>query len=165
MVKVIKEYVPFVEWIIEVAEEKIIEHRLLQKKFKSHEEFIIFTIIWMRVYKSIHNSIKNDQINLGIDTFIKNFYNNQKNQYLGMTINAITRESKIPRSTVKRIIENLINKKLVARNNNRLIIPTANVRDYMKNYRQFIFRSNKKLNKLFNNLDLENFNEEKKVFM
>ena len=29
----LKKNIPFMEWIIEVAEEKIIEHRLLKKEF------------------------------------------------------------------------------------------------------------------------------------
>ena len=71
-----------------------------------------------------------------------------------MTINAISRESEIPRSTTKRIIDKLIDKNLMARNKNGLIIPTFNVRDKMKNYRTFLYNSHKKLNKIYsyNNL-------------
>ena len=77
-----------------------------------------------------------------------------------MTINAISRESTIPRSTTKRIIEKLIIKKLVSRNINRLIIPTADVRSFMQSYRTFIFNSQKKTCNLLRNLKLEeNINE------
>ena len=143
------------EWILEVAEEKIIEYRLLKKKFESHEEFIIFTIIWMRVYKNLYKTLKNKNLTSSIDKFIKDFYDNQNNKYLGMTINAITRESEIPRSTVKRNVENLINRKLVSRNINRLIIPTNKVRDLMLVYRQYIFKSNTRLNDLFQKLNIK----------
>ena len=155
------DYLPFAEWILEVAEEKIIEYRLLKKKFESHEEFIIFTIIWMRVYKNLFNSLKKQKSDIAIDKYIKDFYNNQKNKYLGMTINAITRESEIPRSTVKRIVEKLISKNLVSRNVNRLIIPKKEVRDYMKNYRQYIFQSQKKLYNIFNKLELNKIYDKK----
>ena len=158
----IEKYIPFITWIIEVAEEKIVEHRLLKKEFNSHEEFIVFTIVWMRVYKYIYQQIKNETLiranktsNISLDKFIKTFYKNQKNKYLGITINAITRESLIPRTTVKRIIEKLIKKNLVSRNLNRLIIPTSKVRDTMKSYRQYIFLSNKKLCTMFNTLNLK----------
>ena len=73
-----------------------------------------------------------------------------------MTINAITRESEVPRSTVKRIIENLISRNLLSRNKNRLIIPTSRVREVMEQYRIYMYESNKDLYKLFNNIEVEN---------
>ena len=160
--------IPFMKWLIEVAEEKIIEHRLLKEQFNSHEEFIIFTIIWMRVFKTIVKKLKEDSLNnckikkhILVDEYIKKFYQNQNDEYLGMTINAITRESKIPRSTAKRIIENLIKKKLVTKNIKNLIIPTVRVRDAMKEYRKYIYKSNKKIYSLFESLDLNNlYNED-----
>ena len=113
----IKKNVSFMNWLIEVAEEKIIEHRLLKKKFNSHEEFIIFTIIWMRVYKDLVKKMKTlnlqNQIkisNSSIEQYIKDYYTNQNDGYLGMTINGVARESNVPRTTVKRIIEILIKK-------------------------------------------------------
>ena len=153
----------FMQWLIEVAEEKILEHRLLKKNFNSHEEFIIFTIIWMRVYKTIYQKLTKNYSSVNLDKFIKNFYNNQEDQYLGITINAITRESEIPRSTVKRTVEKLIVKEMVSRNSKNLIIPTVKVRDIMESYRQFNFKSHKKLNKIFNDLKInERYNEEEK---
>ena len=157
-------YLPFMEWILEVADEKIVEHRIIKKNFKSHEEYIIFTIIWMRVYKNLYKTLKNKNLTSSIDKFIKDFYDNQNNKYLGMTINAITRESEIPRSTVKRNVENLINRKLVSRNINRLIIPTNKVRDLMLVYRQYIFKSNTRLNDLFQKLNIKGRYTEKDKF-
>ena len=149
------DYIPFIEWIVEVAEERIIEHRLLNKVFSSQDEFIVFTIVWMRVYKRIFLKLKKENDKISLDKFIKDFYDNQNDDYLGTTINAISRESEIPRSTAKRIVESLIKKQLVSRNLNRLIIPTSNVREVMENYRQFNFRSYKKICNLFNKLELE----------
>ena len=146
----IEKYLPFTEWMLEVAEEKIIEFRLLKKEFASQEEFIIFTIVWMRSYKNLFQKLKVTNSSLSFDTFIRNHYDDiRENNYLGMTINAISRESEIPRSTTKRIIEKLINNKLLSRNSNNLIIPTYNVRNKMKNYRKFLFSSHKKLNKIY----------------
>ena len=160
--------ISLMEWLIEIAEEKIIEHRLLKKEFNSHEEFIVFTIIWMRVFKTMFKKLKKDSIsnfrmqkNIIIDDYIKDFYINQQDEYLGMTINAITRESEIPRSTAKRIIENLIKKKLVTKNTKNLIIPTYRVRDVMRDYRKYIFKSNKKNYLLFEYLNLKNIYNEK----
>lgn len=162
--------IPFMAWLIEIAEDKIIEHRLIKKEFHSHEEFIIFTIIWMRVFKTIYKKLKKESININfmnknilVDKYIKDFYQKQEDEYLGMTINAITRESEIPRSTCKRIIENLINKKLVNRNKKNLIIPTYKVRDVMKNYRKYIFTSNKKNYLLFESLNLKNIFDENNI--
>lgn len=103
----IKKYVPFVEWIIEVAENKIVEHRLIKKKFNSHEEFIIFTIIWLRVYTHLFSDLKKTNVKNNLDKYIKDYYKNQSNNYLGTTINALTRESQIPRTTVKRIVDKI----------------------------------------------------------
>ena len=98
----------------------------------------------MRVYKSIIHKIQYNETELNIDEIMKNFYINQSNQYVGMTINAVARESEIPRTTVKRIIENLINNKLLQRNNKNYIIPTDKVREYMTNYRQYIYKQSLK---------------------
>ena len=162
--------IPFMTWLIEIAEEKIIEHRLLKKEFNSHEEFIIFTIIWIRVFKTILKKIKKDSIsnnnikkNILVDEYIKDFYLNQTDEYLGMTINAITRESEIPRSTTKRIIENLIKKKLVTKNSKNLIIPTYRVRDAMKYYREYIFTSHKRTYSIFKTLNLMSLYDEKNI--
>ena len=162
--------IPFMEWLIEIAEEKIIEHRLLKKEFNSHEEFIVFTIIWIRVFKTMFKklekeSIKNSfkQTNTITDTYIKNFYTNQQDEYLGMTINAITRESEIPRSTAKRIIENLIKKKLVTKNSKTLIIPTYRVRDAMEFYREYINTSHKRTYSIFETRNLMHIYDEKNI--
>ena len=79
----IEDYIPFMNWIIEVAEEKIIEHRLLKKEFSSHEEFIVFTIIWMRVYKNIKQQLKNEilenkKIDISMDKYFQTFYSNME---------------------------------------------------------------------------------------
>ena len=159
----IENYMPFMQWTVEVAEEKILEHKLLQNAFNTHEEFIIFTIIWLRVYKFLLQDIKGEKlqknVRISTDKYIKNFYINQNNQFLGITINAISRESEIPRTTVKRYVEKLILKNLVKRNLNNLIIPTSKVRDFMKNYRKYIFKSNKKIYKIYKDLDLENIHD------
>ena len=162
--------IPFMAWLIEIAEDKIIEHRLIKKEFHSHEEFIIFTIIWMRVFKTIYKTLKKESININfmnknilVDKYIKDFYQKQEDEYLGMTINAITRESEIPRSTCKRIIETLIKKKLVNKNKKNLIIPTYKVRDVMRDYRQYIFKSNKKNYLIFDNLNLKNIYDENNI--
>ena len=117
----------------------------------------------MRVYKTIYQKLTKNYSSVNLDKFIKNFYNNQEDQYLGITINAITRESEIPRSTVKRTVEKLIVKEMVSRNSKNLIIPTVKVRDIMESYRQFNFKSHKKLNKIFNDLKInERYDEEEK---
>ena len=70
-------------------------------------QYYYFTIIWMRVFKSIFKKLKKDSITIKdlennniIERYIKDFYLNQHDEYLGMTINALTRESEIPRSYV-----------------------------------------------------------------
>ena len=45
-----------------------------------------------------------------------------------------------------------------------LIIPTINVRDAMKNYRQYIYKSNKRISNIFNELDLKNLYDENDIF-
>ena len=77
----IKKNTPFMRWIIEFAEEKIVEDRLIKEKFNSHDEFIIFTIIWLRVYKHIFKIIKSENSNLNFDKYLKNFYYNQQHKY------------------------------------------------------------------------------------
>ena len=152
-----KNYIPLVNWLTEVAEEKIIEHRLLKKKFKSHDEFIIFTIIWLRTYKNIPKFIQDSNAVDSIDNLIKEFYDCSTKKQLGITINAVSRESKIPRTTTKRLIEGLIKKKYITKDHSRLLSPTSMIRNLMKDYRKYNFTSQKKLSTLLNNLNLENF--------
>ena len=71
----------------------------------------------MRVYKDLVKKMKTlnlqNQIkisNSSIEQYIKDYYTNQNDGYLGMTINGVARESNVPRTTVKRIIEILIKK-------------------------------------------------------
>ncbi|MDC6448070.1 hypothetical protein PQZ42_03195, partial [Alphaproteobacteria bacterium] len=71
--------------------------------------------------------------------------------------------SQIPRSTSKRIIEKLIKKKLVSKNSKNLIIPTANVRDTMKSYRKYIYKSSKKIHTIFESLNLKNMYDEDNI--
>ena len=161
----ISKHIPFTEWLIQVAEEKIIEFRFLNKNFDSQEEFIIFTIVWMRSYKNLFNKLKINKIDQSFDNFCKKHYSEIKdNEYLGMTINAISRESEIPRSTVKRIIEKLIIKKFLSRNINGLIIPTENVRDKMTDYRKYVYKSQKKMYQIFHDYNLSEIFDKEENF-
>ena len=130
---------------------------MLKKKFKSHDEFIIFTIIWLRTYKNIPKFIQDSNAVDSIDNLIKEFYDCSPKKKLGITINAVSRESKIPRTTTKRLIEGLIKKKYITKDHSRLLSPTSMIRNLMKDYRKYNFTSQKKLSTLLNNLNLENF--------
>ena len=63
---------------------------------------------------------------------------------------------RFPDQQLSELLKKLIKRELLQKNVNRLIIPTSKVRDLMKDYRHYIYKSNKKSLLLFDSLDLKN---------
>ena len=160
-----KETIPYLKWVTEVVEERIIEDSIIRKEFGSKDEFIIFSIIMVRVLRFLRTQIENDdkEYNLGFSS--KKFYEQQKfEKHTGVTMRGIARESGIPRTTVSRIIDKLIAQKIIRKNINQLIIPTAKARDKLNVYRRYLFTSNKRLYDIFEMLDLKKLYSDEERF-
>ena len=95
-----------------------------------------------------------------LDEFIVQYYEKVKHlKHYGTTRRAISQQTNIPRTSVKRILDRLMKRKLVTvTKNDNLIVPTALARKKFSDYRKYLFTSFKRLNKIFNDSHLEYLN-------
>jgi hypothetical protein len=171
-------YKLYYDWILEVGEERLVEHKFLRENFYSREDYIVFLFILMRFSKKLTSEIK-DVVNNKSDNelikkafpksnitgdelnkFILQYYENVKNmKHYGVTRRSISLQTNIPRTSVARIIGRLRKSKLVTvTKKDNLIVPTALARKKFTDYRKYIFTSFKRLNKKFNDAHLEDLN-------
>ena len=175
----LRKYRSYHEWIIEVGEERLLEQKLLKEDFDSREEFMLFLVVTLRFHKKlfaeVRDSLANKSHNKGIkdafskpnmtsedlDKFINGYLKKEKKiKHYGTTRLTISQQTNIPRTTVKRIIDRLIERKiLTVTNKDNLIVPTALARKKLLDYRRYLFVSNKRLNKIFNDADLVDFED------
>ena len=168
----------YYDWIIEVAEERLVEQKFLKENFYSREDYTVFLFVLLRFSKKLTSEIRNSTVNKSdnefikstfpnanitgdeLDEFIMQYYEKVKNlKHYGTTRRAISQQTNIPRTSVKRILDRLIKKKLVTvTNNDNLIVPTSFARKKFTDYRKYLFASFKRLNKIFNDSHLEDLN-------
>ena len=171
-------YSLYYDWIMEVGEERLIEQKFLKENFYSREDYTVFLFILLRFSKKLTSEIRDRTANKSdnklikstfpnpnikgdeLDEFIMQYYEEVKNlKHYGTTRRAISQQTNIPRTSVKRILDRLMKKKLVTvTNNDNLIVPTALARKKFSDYRKYIFTSFKRLNKIFNDSHLEDLN-------
>lgn len=165
----------YFDWILEVGEERLLEQKLLKEDFDSREEFMVFLVITLRFSKKLISEVRDSMANKSdnklikskfsnpnitgeeIEEFITKYYEKVKNfKHYGTTRRAISQQTNIPRTTVKRILDRLMKRKLVTvTNNDNLIVPTALARKRFSDYRKYLFVSSKRLNKIFYDAHLE----------
>jgi hypothetical protein len=171
-------YKLYYDWILEVGEERLVEHKFLRENFYSREDYIVFLFILMRFSRKLSSEVK-DVVNNKSDNelikkafpksnitgdelnkFILQYYENVKNmKHYGVTRRSISLQTNIPRTSVARIIGRLRKSKLVTvTKKDNLIVPTALARKKFTDYRKYIFTSFKRLNKMFNDAHLEDLN-------
>ncbi len=168
----------YFDWILEVGEERLLEQKLLKEDFDSREEFMVFLVITLRFSRKLISEVRDSMANKSdnklikskfsnpsitgkeVDEFIMQYYEKAKNlKHYGTTRRAISQQTNIPRTSVKRILDRLMKRKLVTvTNNDNLIVPTALARKKFSAYRKYIFTSFKRLNKIFNDSHLEDLN-------
>ena len=165
----------YYDWIIEVAEERLVEQKFLKENFYSREDYMVFLFVLLRFSKKLTSEIRDSTANRSdnkfikstfpkpnikgdeLDEFIMQYYEKVKNlKHYGTTRRTISKQTNIPRTSVKRILDRLMKRKLVTvTNNDNLIVPTALARKKFSDYRKYIFISFKRLNKIFNDSHLE----------
>lgn len=168
----------YYDWILEVGEERLVEHKFLKENFYSREDYIVFLFILMRFSKKFNSEIRDVVNNKSdnkfikskfpnpnikgneLDEFIIQYYEKVKNmKHYGTTRRAISLQTNIPRTSVARIVGRLMKSKLVTvTKKDNLIVPTALARKKFSDYRKYIFTSFKRLNKMFNDAHLEDLN-------
>ena len=168
----------YYDWIIEVAEERLVEQKFLKENFYSREDYMVFLFVLLRFSKKLTSEIRDSTANRSVNKFIKStfpkpnikgdeldefimqYYEKVKNlKHYGVTRRTISKQTNIPRTSVKRILDRLMKRKLVTvTNNDNLIVPTALARKKFSDYRKYLFTSFKRLNKIFNDSHLEYLN-------
>ena len=171
-------YSLYYDWIMEVGEERLVEQKFLKENFYSREDYTVFLFILLRFSKKLSSEIRDSTANKSdnkfikstfsnpnitgdeLDEFIMQYYEKVKNlKHYGTTRRAISQQTNIPRTSVKRILDRLMKRKLVrATKNDNLIVPTALARKKFSDYRKYLFASFKRLNKIFNDSHLEYLN-------
>jgi len=60
---VIKKYHSYYDWILKVAEERLVEQKLLKEHFDSREEFMVFLVVTLRFSKKLLAEAKDSFVN------------------------------------------------------------------------------------------------------
>ena len=108
-----------------------------RKIYKSYEAHIIIMCVSNRVGKystdAVIKSNSDKEVNLKIKTSL------DQDNFKGVNISSIVRETEIPRTTVIRICNNFIKNKVLEKNKYGGIITGANFRNFNKNARLFLY--------------------------
>ena len=113
----------------------------IKELFSSVEEFMILHCISSHNTKDLISEIKASEPIVDVDLYIKNYWDsliNKKNS--GVSIHGISRDTEIPRTTVKRWTDSLIKKKLIDKNLEGYLVPTGLIREYCKDLREFAIK-------------------------
>ena len=111
----------------------------IKKLFSSVEEFMILHCISSHNFKDLISEIKASEPIVDVDLYIKNYWDsliNKKNS--GVSIHGISRDTEIPRTTVKRWTNSLIQRGLIVKNLDGYLVPTGLIREYCKDLRELV---------------------------
>ncbi|MDA1283642.1 MAG: hypothetical protein O3C61_01810 [Proteobacteria bacterium] len=111
----------------------------IKELFSSVEEYMVLHCIASHNSKDLILEIKSSGLIVDADLYIKNYWDsliNKKNS--GVSIHGISRDTEIPRSTVKRWTNSLIKKGLIIKNLDGYLVPTGLIREYCKDLRELV---------------------------
>lgn len=111
----------------------------IKELFSSVEEFMVLHCIASHNSKDLILEIKSSGLIVDADLYIKNYWDsliNKKNS--GVSIHGISRDTEIPRTTVKRWTNSLIKKGLIIKNLDGYLVPTGLIREYCKDLRELV---------------------------
>ena len=111
----------------------------IKELFSSVEEFMVLHCIASHNSKDLILEIKSSGLIVNADLYIKNYWDsliNKKNS--GVSIHGISRDTEIPRTTVKRWTNSLIKKGLIIKNLDGYLVPTGLIREYCKDLRELV---------------------------
>ena len=119
------------------------QFKRIRKLFSSIEEYMVLHCITSHNIKDLIAEIKiNNPLN-DTDLYISNYWDSLKNKKnSGVSIHGISRDTEIPRTTVKRWTDSLIKKKLIDKNLEGYLVPTGLIREYCKDLREFAIKEN-----------------------
>ena len=105
----------------------------IKELFSSVEEYMVLHCIASHNSKDLILEIKSSGLIVDADLYIKNYWDsliNKKNS--GVSIHGISRDTEIPRTTVKRWTNSLIQRGLIIKNLDGYLVPTGLIREYCK---------------------------------
>jgi len=111
----------------------------IKELFSSVEEYMVLHCIASHNSKDLILEIKSSGLIVDADLYIKNYWDsliNKKNS--GVSIHGISRDTEIPRTTVKRWTNSLIKKGLIIKNLDGYLVPTGLIREYCKDLRELV---------------------------
>ena len=111
----------------------------IKELFSSVEEYMVLHCIASHNSKDLILEIKSSGLIVDADLYIKNYWDsliNKKNS--GVSIHGISRDTEIPRSTVKRWTNSLIQRGLIIKNLDGYLVPTGLIREYCKDLRELV---------------------------
>ncbi len=129
----------------------------IKERFSSLEEYMVLDCIASHNISNLVEAIKSHNSSSGIDLFIEQFWNNLKlKKNSGVSIHGISRDTNIPRTTVKRMSDNLIKKKLIIKNIDGYLVPTGLIHIYCKELRNIISKNQIEFVNFYNSLNVNN---------
>ena len=135
MINSLKEKKTLIDMVLfsKIANRQITRFKKIKEKFSTIEEYIVLHCIRSRSYKDLISSITDSSFIEDLDLFISNYLSDLKiKKNSGVSIHGISRDTGIPRTTVKRNTDNLIKKKLVIKNDEGYLVVTSLVTSYEK---------------------------------
>ena len=111
----------------------------IKELFSSVEEYMVLHCIASHNSKDLILEIKSSGLIVDADLYIKNYWDsliNKKNS--GVSIHGISRDTEIPRTTVKRWTNSLIQRGLIIKNLDGYLVPTGLIREYCKDLRELV---------------------------
>ncbi|MEJ6587026.1 MAG: hypothetical protein ACKVGX_06140 [Alphaproteobacteria bacterium] len=111
----------------------------IKELFSSVEEYMVLHCIASHNSKDLILEIKSSGLIVNADLYIKNYWDsliNKKNS--GVSIHGISRDTEIPRTTVKRWTNSLIQRGLIIKNLDGYLVPTGLIREYCKDLRELV---------------------------
>ena len=132
------------------------QFKKIKELFSSLEEYMVLHCVVARNLKELLHVLKTSQPLDDVDIFIENFWFNLKDQKnSGVSIHGISRDTEIPRTTVTRWTNSLIERKLITKNADGFLIPTPLVRSYCKDLREVTTTTYNEYAKFYTKLELD----------
>jgi len=127
----------------------------IKELFSSVEEFMILHCISSHNTKDLISEIKASEPIVDVDLYIKNYWDsliNKKNS--GVSIHGISRDTEIPRTTVKRWTNSLIQRGLIVKNSDGYLVPTGLIREYCKDLRELVSKDHIDFSSFYSSLEI-----------
>lgn len=127
----------------------------IKELFSSVEEFMILHCISSHNTKDLISEIKASEPIADVDLYIKNYWDsliNKKNS--GVSIHGISRDTEIPRTTVKRWTNSLIQRGLIVKNSDGYLVPTGLIREYCKDLRELVSKDHIDFSSFYSSLEI-----------